>query len=289
MADTVDAVGETGAGNDLVDARGESRRDVHRSAPPLVSDRDFVSERYNMKHEERGMAIIINNKKFHPRTGMGERTGTDVDAQKMNEVFAELGFEKIRPLNNVTVREMKHELYRAAKEDHTDRDCFAVVILSHGEEGYVYGTDDKVPIDELVLPFKGHRCPSLAGKPKLFFIQACRGQELDRGVTVADGGEEEMDEEVIVRRIPSEADFLMAYSVVPGYFAWRNSNRGSWFVQAIYEVFRAHWKTLDLLTMMTRVNKKVAYDFESNASAEYMRGKKQIPCITSMLTKDVFF
>lgn len=58
-----------------------------------------------------------------------------------------------------------------AKQDHTNSDCFVCFILSHGDEGYVYGTDNKVPIDELVLPFKGHACPSLAGKPKLFFIQ----------------------------------------------------------------------------------------------------------------------
>ena len=45
------------------------------------------------------------------------------------------------------------------------------MILSHGEEGTVYGTDGPVEIKDLVEPFKGHRCQSLAGKPKLFFIQ----------------------------------------------------------------------------------------------------------------------
>ena len=82
-----------------------------------------------------------------------------------------------------------------------------------------------------------------------------------------------------------------------GYFAWRNSARGSWFIQAIFEVFMKKqpdgktraWETMDLLTLMTRVNKKVAYDFQSNASREFMNMKKQIPCVTSMLTKDVFF
>jgi hypothetical protein len=53
-------------------------------------------------------------------------------------------------------------------------------------------------------------------------LQACRGNQFDEGqeVTVADakGEEEDMDEdvEVTVHRIPSEADFLIAYSVVPG-------------------------------------------------------------------------
>ena len=58
-----------------------------------------------------------------------------------------------------------------AEEDHSDADCFVCVILSHGEEGVVYGTDGKVPLEKLLGYFKGANCPTLAEKPKLFFIQ----------------------------------------------------------------------------------------------------------------------
>lgn len=74
-----------------------------------------------------------------------------------------------------------------------------------------------------------------------------------------------------------------------GYFSWRNSAQGSWFIQALSEVLARHWRDMDLLTIMTRVNKKVAYDFESRTGKEFMNQKKQIPCITSMLTKEVIF
>ena len=51
-------------------------------------------------------------------------------------------------------------------------------------------------------------------------VQACRGTQLDSGVDVADAkgvAPEDMDiDDVEIRRIPTEADFLMAYSVVPG-------------------------------------------------------------------------
>ncbi|KAK3714773.1 hypothetical protein RRG08_030073 [Elysia crispata] len=111
-SDTVDAIGDSSEINDELDARGEPRRGLHRSAPPLMSEADFVSDRYNMKHSERGMALIINNKTFKSRTGMGERTGTDVDASKMNELFTALGFEKVRPLDDLTVAEMREELFQ---------------------------------------------------------------------------------------------------------------------------------------------------------------------------------
>ena len=51
-------------------------------------------------------------------------------------------------------------------------------------------------------------------------VQACRGTQLDSGVEVADAkgvAPEHMDIDAVeIRRIPTEADFLMAYSVVPG-------------------------------------------------------------------------
>ena len=58
-----------------------------------------------------------------------------------------------------------------------------MAILSHGiEDGFVYASDGLMKIDEFVNAFKPSNCPSLFQKPKLFFIQACRGYEMDNGV-----------------------------------------------------------------------------------------------------------
>ena len=39
-----------------------------------------------------------------------------------------------------------------------------------------------------------------------------------------------------------------------------------------------------------RVARKVAFDFQSNVPTNYgMHEKKQIPCVTSMLTRDLVF
>ena len=39
-----------------------------------------------------------------------------------------------------------------------------------------------------------------------------------------------------------------------------------------------------------RVCRKVAFDFQSNVPGDYvMHEKKQIPCVTSMLTRDLLF
>jgi len=62
-----------------------------------------------------------------------------------------------------------------------DSKVFVLGILSHGQRGAVYGTDGKlVPIERLETLFDGEHCRQLAGRPKLFLIQACQGGLLFR-------------------------------------------------------------------------------------------------------------
>ena len=50
--------------------------------------------------------------------------------------------------------------------------------MSHGGNGNVLGVDGE-PVyidDDIITPFDGNHCPSMVGNPKVFIIQACRGQ-----------------------------------------------------------------------------------------------------------------
>nr|AAN45849.1 amphiCASP-3/7 [Branchiostoma floridae] len=243
----------------------------------------------NMNHPRRGQAIIINNKDFEKHTGMNTRRGTDLDANNLYRIFSKLGFET-KVFDNLPCRKILSVLQLAAREDHRDVDCFACAILSHGEEGVIYGTDGHMEVTEVTKPFRGDRCPGLVGKPKLFFLQACRGNEFDHGVDMPDALPEVQDELDAGNKatLPAEADFLLAYSTVPGYYSWRNPGRGSWYIQALCAVLEREGTDLEIMQLLTRVNKLVAYDFHSNSDNPYMNRKKQIPCIMSMLTKDLF-
>ena len=59
----------------------------------------------------------------------------------------------------------------AAEADHSDFDCFVCIFLSHGEEGFVFAEDRKVDIKEVTALFRGDKCKSLVGKPKIFIFQ----------------------------------------------------------------------------------------------------------------------
>ncbi|VDO96533.1 unnamed protein product [Schistosoma curassoni] len=68
----------------------------------------------------------------------------------------------------------RHEKAVISTQNLRDHDCFACVILSHGDEGgLIYATDGSIPVDRIIAPFRGDQCLDLRGKPKLFFIQVC--------------------------------------------------------------------------------------------------------------------
>lgn len=260
------------------------------STRPVKTTRDRVpTYLYNMDFEKMGKCIIINNKNFDKVTGMDVRNGTDKDAEALFKCFRSLGFDVV-VYNDCSCAKMQDLLRQASQEDHSNSACFACVLLSHGEENLIYGKDGVTPIKDLTAHFRGDRCKTLLEKPKLFFIQACRGTELDDGIQADSGPINDTDTDANPRyKIPVEADFLFAYSTVPGYYSWRNPGKGSWFVQALCSILNEHGKDLEIMQILTRVNDRVARHFESQSEDARFNEKKQIPCMVSMLTKELYF
>ncbi|XP_022068494.1 caspase-3b [Acanthochromis polyacanthus] len=297
MADAGGDNNDVQSGEDSVDARRffSKKRDAANgrtpeetdSAPPTKSSSSTAGSdpyRYNMNYPSIGICLIINNKNFHKSTGMNDRSGTDVDAACVAKTFTSLGYQ-VRVTNDQTVSQMKKLMSLVSEEDHSQKASFVCVLLSHGDEGVIYGTDGCEKLDTMIKYFKGNRCRTLVGKPKLFFIQACRGSTLDDGAFLETDSVPEQTSE----KIPVEADCLYAYSAAPGYYSWRNTSNGSWFIQSLCEVLQEFSGKLELMQLMTRVNRKVALNFESASNIPGFSGKKQIPCIVSMLTKEFYF
>ena len=96
------------------------------------------------------------------------------------------------------------------------------------------------------------------------------------------------EEEVFV--IPTLADILVMYSTIEGHYSFRNPEKGTCFIQALCEEFAENHKE-HLLNILTFVNSKVAYGFQSSMAKqnEDMDASKQMPNIVSMLTKNFYF
>ena len=78
---------------------------------------------------------------------------------------------------NVLFQEIAIKLQEFSElADHKHADACVVCILSHGEEGYIFGTDGrKILLDSILSLFDNSHCKNLIGKPKIFIVQACRG------------------------------------------------------------------------------------------------------------------
>lgn len=272
------------ANNDVGDAFGCGRNVVSPVLYPMpTSPVQKYAAYYNMNHSQRGLAIILNHEYFDV-SHLKQRSGTQVDCDNLIKCFKDLGFQ-VTDYHNPPHRTIVRILEEVAEMDHSDHDCLVVVVLSHGELGLLYAHDTPYKADAIWSYFTADKCPTLAGKPKLFFIQACQGDKLDGGISMKDRTETDGHASATFR-LPVHADFLIAYSTIPGYFSWRNTTRGSWFIQALCMELRENGTQYDILTLLTMVNQRVAVDFESNTPDNMtMHQQKQIPCITSMLTR----
>ena len=224
-----------------------------------------------------GYVLVINNYIFPQRLDV-ERTGSNDDVRNLQSLFDDFNFTT-RTHDNLTQSEIRSLLRETSEKDFSRYDCFVCVILSHGSTDGIHGTDNQaIKIEAITSVFRRNKCPSLEGKPKIFLIQACRGNRQDR-VPV------ESDSEPVPyasSSLPSDADFLICFSSAPGHQSYRQQDLGSWFISAIVAIFKEYAEREHLMDMMLRVNNHVAQFFSK-------QGLKQMPCQVCMLRKKVFF
>ncbi|XP_037360291.1 caspase-14 [Talpa occidentalis] len=212
------------------------------------------------------------------------REGSEADLDALERMFQLLGFEAIMK-RNPTAQQFQEELEKFqeaidAREDFVS--CAFVVLMAHGQEGRLKGEDEQmVELENLFEVLNNKNCLALRGKPKVYIIQACRGEHRDPGETIGE------DEIVMITKdspqtIPTYTDALHIYSTMEGYIAYRHDKEGSCFIQTLVDVFTENkGPILELLTEVTR----------QMAEAELVqegRPRKVNPEIQSTLRKQLY-
>ncbi|KAL3875905.1 hypothetical protein ACJMK2_033810 [Sinanodonta woodiana] len=137
-----------------------------------------TKDSYDCSHKDRGYALIFANEDVEPK-----RQGALEDEMYMDKLFGNLKF-KVLNRSDVSAEDIVQTLndVLADEEFLKNSDCFVFVISTHGKE--ILSLDGKIYqhlscigntyITTQKIVSMVSECEALKGKPKLFFIQACR-------------------------------------------------------------------------------------------------------------------
>ncbi|XP_039433656.1 caspase-1-like [Culex pipiens pallens] len=271
---------------------------------------------YSMESRLRGKVLIFNQREFS--NGYSTRIGTDRDVERLLKVLPRLGYarEHIEVFENLKASGIEKVALKLQQDAQLHLcDSLVVFFLTHGEKNdKLVAKDETFHLYEFMEKFKPAVMPAMAGKPKLFFVQACRGHKLKRGKQlqnwvsetasyVADGvasvflsapyaaavyaAESFDEEESPPDSFPEFSDFLIAMSAQHGHLSFRNE-QGSWFIQELcnaFETFNPHYDSiLDILTTTNCAVSKRTRNVDGRPD-----NRKQIANFYSTLTKKLYF
>ena len=251
---------------------------------------------------KRGECLIINevfkdDQRYY-------REGTEQDEDSLIRTWEMIGCKgSITVARDLTKKQIISALNQfRQKLDKTRPDFMVIIIMSHGFRDKRTGSDCIMDINLEGLSvtmiknkfIDGHLCRSMIGKPKLFFIQACRGNlyqealsNMSRQLTIpvidfseTDGEE---DEEKLLEldgiKYAHKSWFFIFHSTIKGYVSLRDRTGGTIFIQTLCKVLNESWYVNDISSIATKVNKKIMEEY----------GSAQAPIFENQLGNLVYF
>ena len=229
------------------------------SLPPVDAIDTWMAEAIaNKRYPTNGLAILIGctkSVKHKPLQGVVK------DLAQLIYTFDRLMFTTLC-LNDPTVAHIKEVIKLIAQLDISSLrkprtwQRIVVTFSGHGDSTYLYTKDGHIDLrTDLVRPLQADKATQLALLAKMFFIDACRGDETERGVDiswfkdniVARGGD-------AINRVPSGGNCYIAYSTLVGMKAYEVSKNGRLWMQLLS---RELLSDDNIQGIVTEVNRKM--------------------------------
>lgn len=227
---------------------------------------------YSVNPNSQRRLVIVNNTVFMPSTGLPPRPTGDMDATTLDLLFKKMNYTT-KVYNNCSCKKMIDVLSKERSllnELLDNMDRFILVVLSHGKGEKVYGTEGStIDIQEITQLFDNQHCPALIGKPKLFFIEACPGQQ-DKPQEISDSDWEHVDYDSLSMSMlnsfvsmetddgrTESTDMFVARATTQCNATFQGRHFGSQFIQALIHVIKEYSYTDDVITLMSKMNELV--------------------------------
>ncbi|XP_034292866.1 caspase-3-like [Pantherophis guttatus] len=231
---------------------------------------------------KRNRAVIIVNHQFLQAKGLRPRVGARREADKLFRALSKCNYD-VKLFLDLTAKEIEEVYEKESQAEHGK--CFVSILSSHGEEGSIMDCQGQALnltcIYKILSP---ERCPHLAGKPKIFFIQACRGNRFDDGIYL-ETDSRAPEEDCFSHYLSIPENTAVMFSCSPGYVSFSNRWE-SMFLKALLEVLEGEERKLKITKLMTWINWKVAFFCEAKGT-EY-KGKKEMPCFVTNMVEEVY-
>ena len=207
--------------------------------------------------------MIINNTNFKHE----EDLPGDKDEQDLFKLFFSLRFE-VKIHQNLTANEMVHKVESYSKFQH--KGAFFLIILSYGtmvdEQEVIIGTDGKtVTMNDIESFFHATKCLTLQEVPKIFLIDACRGNQQERVASESKSDDTSRLFHKNARPNPPHkraakldtSDFLLVYAATRGHVAVGHKNQGSVMTQTFIKVTNEAAKNKTITDIIQEVKIRV--------------------------------
>ncbi|XP_047469424.1 caspase-8-like [Penaeus chinensis] len=228
---------------------------VNKGLPPQIQE-NFYPLPTGYPH---GLCIIINVNNFmkprgdHDNIPLNERHGSDIDKQRLTGTFKLFGFH-VMHFDNPDYEQINQYFKRLRVDARLAViSCLAVCVMTHGDE------QDQIYLhDRSCLSVTDLRklCSSrvLLNKPRLYFVQACRGEEALRPIFL------QQDGSVVAHQ---ESDCLISQATIRGYSAFRNQMEGSWYITDLCQALQEYGHILPIKNVLHKTRKNLKERVES--------------------------
>ena len=213
------------------------KTNVMRMYPNPLSLPKSTRKFYPMNSQKHGVALIINNKKLSEDSTYEM---ADCDELNLAETLKFLGYHvlKRQTCNHdvmVNIFEQIDRLDPVMKSGGID--SFICCILSRGDEEMVYGADNK-PMELRRIQEMVRNCKLFKKLPKLFFIQAYLGKQLDPTKYLS----------------PSRhSDFYFSCAVTSSEQPFRDPKKGSSYITELCKALCTHSTDMVLSDILKNV------------------------------------
>ncbi|XP_063424683.1 caspase-14-like isoform X1 [Mytilus trossulus] len=250
---------------------------LHKSSSKDIASADGS---YACIGNQTGYVLIINFRK--------ERDWAEKDEENIIELMSgilKFEYSVVVDPTKAELVEILENISSNLNENYKSYHCFMVFLMAHGSQFGVITADKgkkkiTISVDEIMELFKNDKIPNFVGKPKMFFIQSCRGNSIQDTFVQPDDDDDDTLERISA---PTDADILIAYATTEGYKAFRHKNFGSMFIYECIQKFKEQYTKTHLEEMMIDVKAALAL-----GSADKTKRHVQMPCTWSTLTKRLY-